>query len=183
MACSETERVQRGGHAQPDDAHFSHGSDPVILSLKSQYTAGPAGLTPRTRGYGEGIMWAISESSLAVRGGARRLGKLRGAMNLRALVTAFVAFAAFGQTQRPLQLQDLVSWKRIAAATVSNDGEWFAYRQGPAEGDAEVIIRNLKSGKDLKFPIGDPGSTAPPITATPTPIPDPTAVADPSPPA
>jgi dipeptidyl aminopeptidase/acylaminoacyl peptidase len=90
-------------------------------------------------------------------------------MKLGNLVLACVAFVAFGQTQRPLQLQDLVSWKRIGGATVSNDGEWFGYRIAPSEGDAEVILRNLKTGKELKFPIGDPSATAPPITATPGP--------------
>jgi dipeptidyl aminopeptidase/acylaminoacyl peptidase len=90
-------------------------------------------------------------------------------MKLRAILVALLAFVAFGQTQRPLQLQDLVNWKRIAGATVSNDGEWFAYRLAPAEGDAEVILRNVKTGKELKFPIGDPSATAPPITAAPGP--------------
>jgi dipeptidyl aminopeptidase/acylaminoacyl peptidase len=93
-------------------------------------------------------------------------------MKLRNTFVALFALVAFGQTQRPLQLQDLVNWKRIGGATVSNNGEWFAYRQGPSEGDAEIVIRNLKTSKDLKFPIGDPTATQPPISATPTPPPD-----------
>ena len=27
----QAERIERGGHAQPDDAHFSHGRNPVTL--------------------------------------------------------------------------------------------------------------------------------------------------------
>ncbi len=91
-------------------------------------------------------------------------------MKLRHLLVVFITFLAFGQAQRPLQLNDLVSWKRIGAPALSADGEWFAYRLAPAEGDAEVVIRNLKTGKDLRFPIGDPGSTAP-SSAAPAPAP------------
>src|ERR1700733_10418307 len=56
---------------------------------------------------------------------------------------------------RALQLADILSWKRIQAPVVSSDGQWLAYRVTPAEGDAEVVIRNLKDGKEQRFPAGD----------------------------
>ena len=56
---------------------------------------------------------------------------------------------------KPLQLADIIAWKRIQAPSISNDGAWFAYRVSPAEGDSEVVIRNLKDNKDLHFPIGE----------------------------
>ncbi len=80
---------------------------------------------------------------------------------------ALAAVLAFGQSQRPIQLTDILAWKHIQAAAVSNDGHWFAYRLAPAEGDAEVVVRDLQSGKEQRFAIGDPSSTAPPPTAAP----------------
>jgi dienelactone hydrolase len=72
--------------------------------------------------------------------------------------------------QRPLTIPDMLTWKRIQAPGISADGEWFAYRLAPAEGNAEVVIRNLKSGKELRFPIGDPGESAPAAAATAGPV-------------
>jgi len=81
-----------------------------------------------------------------------------------------LAFLALGQTQRPLQLADIVAWKRLTAPVVSDNGEWFAYRLGPSEGDGEVIVRNLKTGAEQRYPIGDASAAAPPPTAgTPAP--------------
>ena len=68
---------------------------------------------------------------------------------------------AYNWAQKPLGLPDILAWKRIQTPVVSNDGEWLAYRVSPAEGDGEVVIRNLKSGKETRFPIGDPSAAAP----------------------
>jgi dipeptidyl aminopeptidase/acylaminoacyl peptidase len=66
-------------------------------------------------------------------------------------------FAALSQADgpRPLQLADILAWKRIQGPVVSNDGQWLAYRVVPAEGEAEVVVRNLKDGKEQHFPAGD----------------------------
>lgn len=48
-----------------------------------------------------------------------------------------------------------MSWKRIHSATVSPDGGWFAYRLSPNEGDSELVLRNLKDAKELRYPIGE----------------------------
>jgi dipeptidyl aminopeptidase/acylaminoacyl peptidase len=93
-------------------------------------------------------------------------------MKLRTILPVLLVLVAFGQTPRPLQLADILAWKRIQAPAVSDNGEWFAYRQGPSEGDAEVVVRNLKTGKDQRFPIGDPGAAAPaPLDGPPGPPP------------
>ena len=60
-------------------------------------------------------------------------------------------------SRRPIELQDIIDWKAIAATTVSNDGQWFAYRLGPGEGDAQVVIRSTRTGKETTFEIGEPG--------------------------
>jgi dipeptidyl aminopeptidase/acylaminoacyl peptidase len=57
--------------------------------------------------------------------------------------------------QRPIELADIMNWKRIQAPKASNDGQWFAYRIAPAEGDSEVIIRRTSDNKELKFPAGE----------------------------
>ena len=79
-------------------------------------------------------------------------------MKYRALpILLVVSWFAVADTaaQRPIQLADILAWKRIQAPSISNDGTWFAYRVSPAEGNSEVVIRNLKDGKDQPFPIGE----------------------------
>jgi dipeptidyl aminopeptidase/acylaminoacyl peptidase len=57
---------------------------------------------------------------------------------------------------RQLTLQDLVNWKSVGGAQVSNDGRWFGYILAPNEGDAEVVIRSTAvGGAEWKFPIGN----------------------------
>jgi dienelactone hydrolase len=68
-------------------------------------------------------------------------------------------------TRRVMQLNDIVAWKTIGATALSNDGQWFAYRLGPGEGDAQVILRQTTADRELKFDIGDPQATQPPLDA------------------
>ena len=66
------------------------------------------------------------------------------------------AITAWGQTQqRPIELADIMAWKGISGTALSENGEWFAYRLGPAEGDSEVIIRQTKGDKEFKFSVGE----------------------------
>src|SRR5579862_5991045 len=82
-------------------------------------------------------------------------------MRLRTIAFSLLISAALSWAQKPIQLTDILAWKRIQNPVVSNNGEWFAYRIGPAEGEAEVVIRNLKTGKEQRFPIGDPVASSP----------------------
>jgi dipeptidyl aminopeptidase/acylaminoacyl peptidase len=63
--------------------------------------------------------------------------------------------------RRSLELADIIAWKSVGATALSNDGQWFAYRLAPAEGDAQVILRRTSGDRELKFDIGEP-QTAPP---------------------
>ena len=56
---------------------------------------------------------------------------------------------------RPLEMADILAWKRINSPILSNDGQWFAYRVSPTEGDSEVIIRQTRGSKELRFPVGE----------------------------
>src|SRR5258706_2043652 len=86
-----------------------------------------------------------------------------------ATIFAFLSFAplpaANEGSQKPIQLPDILAWKRIASPQLSSDGAWFAYRLSPSEGDSDVIVRNLKDGKQQKFGIGElpaAGAAGPP---------------------
>jgi acetyl esterase/lipase len=80
-------------------------------------------------------------------------------MKSRSLLAAAIAFVCFGATEgtspRPIQLADILAWKRIQTPVVSTDGQWLAYKLAPNEGNAEVVLRNLKSGSEQRYPIGE----------------------------
>ena len=82
---------------------------------------------------------------------------------LLALSTAWgVPLETFGQTaqqatasQRPIELSDSLAWKRIASPTISSDGQWFAHKLTPNEGDSELVLRRLSDGKEWRFAVGE----------------------------
>jgi dienelactone hydrolase len=57
--------------------------------------------------------------------------------------------------KRPIEVADVVSWKGLGSTVLSNDGQWFGYRLAPQEGDAEIVVRAVRSDKTLRFPIGE----------------------------
>ena len=67
--------------------------------------------------------------------------------------------------KRALNHKDYDSFRSIASPSVSRNGEWLAYSFMPQDGDGDLIVKNLKSGKELKFAVG---------ALPPPPIPDPT---------
>ena len=76
----------------------------------------------------------------------------------------FVALAS-AQTKRPLTHRDYDGWKSITSQKLSNDGKFLAYGLFPQDGDGEVIIRNLATGKEQHEPAG--ARPAPPLAANP----------------
>jgi dipeptidyl aminopeptidase/acylaminoacyl peptidase len=56
--------------------------------------------------------------------------------------------------KKPLTLKDADTWRSVRAAVLSNDGKWFAHREGPNEGEGEVIVRNVADGKETKHAAG-----------------------------
>jgi len=67
----------------------------------------------------------------------------------------FVPARADETTPRAIQLPDILAWKRIQTPVISADGQWFAYKLTPGEGDSEILIRNVKDGKEQRFQIGE----------------------------
>ena len=61
---------------------------------------------------------------------------------------------SFAQSKRPLNHNDYDGWKSIVGQKLSNDGKFLAYGLFPQEGDGEVVIRNLVTGKEQREPAG-----------------------------
>jgi dipeptidyl aminopeptidase/acylaminoacyl peptidase len=62
---------------------------------------------------------------------------------------------AFGQAaKRPLNHKDLDAWRSIAGATLSRDGRFLAYSFMPQDGDGDLMVRDLKTGKEQKHAAG-----------------------------
>ncbi|MEW6210005.1 MAG: prolyl oligopeptidase family serine peptidase [Acidobacteriota bacterium] len=59
---------------------------------------------------------------------------------------------------KPIEMADIIKWKRINSPSISNDGQWMAYRLSPAEGDSEIVIRRTNGDKEMRFPAGDAAS-------------------------
>jgi dienelactone hydrolase len=81
------------------------------------------------------------------------------------LVLAIVALALaplFGPAatmqsaaKRPIEVADVIAWKSLGSTVLSSDGQWFGYRSVPQEGDGEVVLRRVRTDKELRFPIGE----------------------------
>jgi dipeptidyl aminopeptidase/acylaminoacyl peptidase len=69
--------------------------------------------------------------------------------------------------KKAIALEDIITWKSIGSPAVSNDGQWFAYRLAPGEGDAQVVVRSTRSDKEMKFDIGEPGGGGGPAAGPP----------------
>ena len=56
--------------------------------------------------------------------------------------------------KRPLTHKDFDSWRSISGQQVSRDGRWLAYAYMPQEGDGDLIVRDLVSGKEYRENAG-----------------------------
>jgi dipeptidyl aminopeptidase/acylaminoacyl peptidase len=65
---------------------------------------------------------------------------------------------ASNTARNPITVADIKAWNSMRGATLSNDGKWFAYVQGPAEGDGTLYIKSTTDAtKEMKFPVGGTG--------------------------
>ncbi|MEO5762774.1 MAG: hypothetical protein ABIR28_10735, partial [Vicinamibacteria bacterium] len=72
-------------------------------------------------------------------------------------------------TKRPLAHRDYDAWRSIATPVLSRDGRYFAYSYMPQDGDGDLIVRDLKTGKEQTYSVG---------ALPPPPLPDPDANPD-----
>jgi dipeptidyl aminopeptidase/acylaminoacyl peptidase len=71
------------------------------------------------------------------------------------LAGALLLSVALAQTaKRPLTHKDYDGWRGINGQRLSADGKHLAYGLFPQEGDGEVVIRDLTTGKDQREPAG-----------------------------
>ena len=56
--------------------------------------------------------------------------------------------------KRPLAHADFDAWRSIATPALSRDGKWLAYSLQPQDGDGELVIRELATGKERRETIG-----------------------------
>ncbi len=67
------------------------------------------------------------------------------------LITALLLAA---QTKRPISHKDFDAWRSISSATVSRDGKFLAYAYMPQDGDGDLIVRELATGKEWREGVG-----------------------------
>ncbi len=56
--------------------------------------------------------------------------------------------------RRPLTQADFDGWRSIRDVTLSNDGRWSAWSLVPQVGDGEVVLRDLRSGREVRHTRG-----------------------------
>ncbi len=77
--------------------------------------------------------------------------------------------AAAAPAKRPLAHRDYDAWRSIATPVLSRDGRYFAYSFMPQDGDGDLVVRDLKAGKEQRYGVG---------ALPPPPLPDPDANPD-----
>jgi len=70
------------------------------------------------------------------------------------LLTVFVSMAFAQTAKRPLNHKDYDGWRSISGQHLSADGHFLAYGLFPQEGDGEVVVRNLVTGQETRYPAG-----------------------------
>jgi dipeptidyl aminopeptidase/acylaminoacyl peptidase len=71
-----------------------------------------------------------------------------------ALAFLLVTSCSLWAAKRPLTQADFNTWRHIQNQQLSNNGHYLAYALFPQEGDGELIVRNLASGKEMRQRIG-----------------------------
>src|ERR1022692_4863205 len=88
------------------------------------------------------------------------------------LLAVAVLPVSFAQSQRPLNHGDYDGWRSIVGQKLSNDGKFLVYGLFPQEGDGEVVIRNLMTGKEQREPAGLRPAPTPPTPDQEGPAPE-----------
>ena len=61
------------------------------------------------------------------------------------------------QDKRPLTHEDYDSWKSLGSSAISPDGNWILYLETPQKGEADLVVINIKTGKEFRHAVGFTG--------------------------
>jgi len=80
--------------------------------------------------------------------------------SLLAVIFLTVLFSGYAEESqkkqpRPITIKDALGWKTIRNPLVSNEGNWFAYRLSPNEGNSEIVVRETMGDAEYRFPAGE----------------------------
>ncbi len=74
---------------------------------------------------------------------------------IRALPLIFVlTLGVSAQSKRPIHHRDYDAWKTIQSQALSRDGKFLAYGLFPEDGDGQLVVRNLATGKEIREDAG-----------------------------
>ena len=68
-----------------------------------------------------------------------------------------ISSASKDTAKRSLTHDDYDSWKSIARSGISTKGLWIFYPETPQDGEADIVVKNLKTGKEFRHTIGYSG--------------------------
>src|ERR1035437_1525782 len=88
------------------------------------------------------------------------------------LAAAVLVPVSFAQGKRPLNHGDYDGRRSIVGQRLSNDGKFLVYGLFPQEGDGDVVIRNLVTGKEQREPAGLRPAPTPPTPGEEGPAPE-----------
>lgn len=77
------------------------------------------------------------------------------------IATCFSLHISVAQNTKPaLSWQDIPDWEyiRFNVLTISNDGKWYAYAEGPTQGDLNLILKSALDTTHYSYPIGGEAS-------------------------
>ncbi len=73
---------------------------------------------------------------------------------LSLIVALSLPLGAQPAAPRPLTHEDFDAWRSLFTPTLSRDGRWLAYSSMPQDGDGDVVVRELATGKEQRLPVG-----------------------------
>ena len=63
-------------------------------------------------------------------------------------------------SKRAITVADIKAWNAVRQATLSDDGQWFAWVTSPNEGNATLHVRRANGqGTETRIPVGENGGT------------------------
>ncbi|MGJ5814688.1 alpha/beta hydrolase family protein [Paludibaculum fermentans] len=86
-------------------------------------------------------------------------------------LSVLCAVLGFAQAKRPILHKDFDAWRSITGQTLSRDGKYLAYAYMPQDGDGDLVVRELATGKEWRQSVGalPPPAIVPVDVETPPP--------------